>query len=340
MKKYNSGLIITIILLLMSIAFVQGQERRKLAQTGMKFLTVSPSARASAMGDAITALNFKNSTAMFYNPSTMAEMENFSDFTLGVVQWIADINYWYGSYAVRPAQGKYGVFGFTFLNVDYGDFTSTIRAENEQGFLDIGTFSPAAYSVGMGYAKMLSNKFYVGGHFKYVHQDLVGGFVDFGANEAANADNFEEGVVAYDFGIFYNTGFKSLTFGMNVRNFSQEIEYIQESLQLPLTFEMGLYMNVIDLTDMDPEVHTLNLSVDAVHPRDYSEQINMGLEYIFLKSVSLRLGYTSPTDEQGISFGAGYIMNNLKAFGLGIDYSYTNFGVFNDIHRFAFQFSL
>lgn len=340
MKKYN--FIMVFIFLLTFLILKQGfsQEREKLAQTGMKFLSVSPSARASALSNAITGLNIKNSNALFYNPSTMAQMDRFSDLTLGSVQWIADINYLYGSFAFNPAMGQYGVFGMTFLSLDYGDFTGTIRAENDQGYLDIGEFSPSAYAIGFGYAKMLSNKFFVGGQIKYVKQDLVGGFVNFTSNESAVSEDFEADIIAYDFGILYKTGFQSLTFGMNVRNFSREIEYIQESLQLPLTFEMGLSMDMIDLTGLNDELHTVNVSVDAVHPRDYSEQISMGAEYIFLNTYSLRMGYSFPTDEEGLSFGAGYMMKKLKSFGLAVDYAYTPFGVFNEVHRFTFQFYL
>jgi len=53
------------------------QERKKLAQTGLKFLSVPLDARATGLGDAVTSLNM-SSSAMFYNPSTMAEMSNFA----------------------------------------------------------------------------------------------------------------------------------------------------------------------------------------------------------------------------------------------------------------------
>ena len=311
---------------------------RKIAQTGMKFLVVSSDARLSAMSSAATSLDENGSEALFYNPSSMANAAWNMNLVVGQTQWIAGIDYTYGALAYRPDQGQYGVFGLTFMSADYGDLMGTIRAENEQGYLDVGTFSPSSYAIGIGYAKALSSKFSVGGHAKYVNQDLVGGFADFSSDESGEAENFEENVWAFDFGILYKTGYKSLNFGMSIRNFSQEIEYIQESLQLPLTFEMGLSMNVLDFADISPAQHSLLVSIDAAHPRDFEEQLDFGFEYMFNKMFALRMGYTTPTDEQGLSFGLGF-NQSISNYNLKLDYSYTDFGVFENINRFTLKFS-
>lgn len=337
MNKFVTTCTLLAILLVFAVTAQAGN--RKIAQTGMKFLSVSTDARMSAMSNAVTSLDGSSSAALFYNPASMANAAWQSSFSLGKTKWIADINYVYGSFAYRPGQGQYGVFGLSFVAVDYGDFLGTIRAENEQGFLDVGTFSPSAYAIGLGYAKALSSKFSVGGHARYVKQDLVGGAADFLNSQTVVAYNYEQHVFAFDFGILYKTGFKSLTFGMNVHNFSREIQYIQESFQLPLVFEMGLSINMMDFVDVDQNQHSLLISLDAVHPRDFSEQIDFGLEYVFMKTFALRAGYTTPTDEQGLSFGLG-IKQTIAGIGFDLDYAYTSFGVFEDIHRFTMKFSL
>ncbi|WP_457566408.1 PorV/PorQ family protein [Caldithrix abyssi] len=310
---------------------------RKLAQSGFKFLSVSVDARSSALSGALTSLESR-STALFYNPASMSRMAYLFDFSLGQVNWIADIRYLYGAAAYRPMNGALGVFGVSFISVDYGAMRSTILANNEQGFLDIGEFSPFAYALGFGYAKSLTNKFSVGGQIKYAFQDLGGGVVGFGADESPLTEKFNVGVLAFDFGILYKTGYKSLVFGMNIRNFSQEIEYLEESFQLPLNFEMGLSMNVLDFSDIDSEKHRLLVSIDATHPRDYPEQLDMGIEYVFQKTLALRMGYTTPTDEQGMSFGVGF-SPTVSGMNMVIDYAYTPFGIFNDVHRFSFNVS-
>ncbi len=310
-------------------------EDRKLAQTGMKFLVVAPDARSSALSSALTARE-GTSTSLFYNPSTMARMQPGFHVSLGQVRWIANINYIYGTAAYKPAQGRYGVFGISFLSVDYGDFLGTIRANNDQGYLDTGIFQPTAFVFGVGYARALTDKFSVGGQIKYVKQNLTGGIVEFDSEEKLDSENFNIGVVAYDFGLIYKTGYKSLKIGMNIRNFSEEITYIRESFQLPLTFQIGVSMNVLDFFDVKNQ--SVFVSMDYVHPRDFNQQINVGIEYLLFNSLAIRAGYTSPTDEQGLSMGVGFQQNILN-YNLGVDYAYTTFGVFNDVHRFSFQFS-
>jgi len=80
--------------------------------------------------------------------------------------------------------------------------------------------------------------------------------------------------------------------------------------------------------------HQLMFLVDAVHPRSHTEYLNIGMEYEYINSFAVRLGYVSGQDETDISYGLG-----LKQFGFGIDYAYTPFGVFDDLHRFTLHFS-
>jgi len=335
MKKLIFVLFLTY-LFLASLSESSLAENEKRAQTGLKFLTVSLDARASAMGGALTALE-ANSTSLFYNPAGMARMNNFIHISLGQLNYIADFKYIYGTAAINFENGRYGVFGINFVSVDYGDFIGTIRADNEQGFLETGFFTPSAYAMGISYSRALSDKFSVGGNIKYVYQNLSGGYVDFASDESAVSKIFETDVVAYDFGILYKTGFKSLAFGMNLRNFSKELKYIKESFQLPLIFEIGLSINAFDFTEFSQDQHSLLVSVDAVHPRDFPEQIDLGIEYVFMNTFALRTGLTTPNDEEGMNFGLGFFQN-ISDFKFNFDYTYTSFGVFENVHRFTVQF--
>lgn len=307
------------------------QERKKLAQAGMKFLSVSLDPRSSGMSEAVTSL-IGNSTSMLYNPSAMAEMKGYSNFAFGTTRWIADINYIYGTAALNLFDGEYGVFGVSLVAVDYGEFFGTVVAPNDDGYLDVGTFKPTAMAIGLGYAKQLSEKFMVGGNVKYVHQSMGTAIVGFDASGTRQVEDFKVGAAAFDFGILYRTGFKSLNFGMNIRNFSPEIAYKDENFQLPLTFRIGLSMDAVDLTSINPEMHSLLVAVDASHPRDYPEQVSFGLEYTFMNAFSLRGGYTFPTDEQEFSAGVGF-KQQFSEFKFGVDYSYTPFGIFSNVHR-------
>ena len=317
--------------LLVAASVAVGQQ--KLAQTGMKFVAVSTDARAEGMGEAVTSIE-GNSLAMFFNPAGMARIDGMATASVGEVTWIADIKHIYGSVAYSPANGDYGVFGLNFRSVNYGDLDATIIANNANGFLDLGTFSPSAYTFGLGYAKALSDKFSIGGCVNFVHQDLGSSVI--AVDDAGNMTNKTEkqSVYSFDFGLMYKTGFKSLAFGMDLRNFSRELKYEQESFQLPLTFRLGISMNVLDLWDVNSSDQSLLVTADATHPRDYQEQVSVGVEYTFLHLLSLRGGYMFNTDEAGLTGGLG-VRQKVAGVDVSIDYSYTPYGVFTSVQRFS-----
>ncbi|HEX9935351.1 MAG TPA: DUF3308 domain-containing protein, partial [bacterium] len=141
--------------------------------------------------------------------------------------------------------------------------------------------------------------------------------------------------MAFDFGTQFKTGIKSLVFGMSVRNFSKQVKYVEEGFQLPLVFNLGISMNVMDLIGKTPFDQSLVVSIDASHHRDHPEQLKFGLEYTALGMLSLRGGYVSNNDEDGISFGMG-----ISRYGLTVDYTVTPFGVFTEVQRMTVRFSL
>jgi len=282
MRKSNrifNNLIVTAMLVIVLPVVASSQERTKakLAQTGMKFLSVGMGARQAALADAFTAME-GGSAAMFHNPAGMSQIGAFAEASLGQVNWIADIKQQYATIAISPMGGDAGVFGLSFQYADYGDIEATILANNSQGYLDIGTFKPNAFAVGLGYARSLTDKFSVGANVKYVKQDLgnsilqatytgpAGGATGIEtSSEVSNALN----VIAFDFGLIYKTGYKSLTLGMAVRNFAREVKFQKEGFQLPLSFRLGVSMNMMDLLAFEREKQQLLLVVDAEHPNRF-----------------------------------------------------------------------
>lgn len=352
-SKLNKAMNIRALLCLASLlvlvspqAFAQAEEEgefptTKLAQTGMKFLSVSTDPRFAAMSDAATAIEGE-SVSMFYNPAGMARLDRSIDISVARVEWISDISYNRASMALRPAGGRFGVVGFTLMAVDYGEFLGTVRDPgNPDGYTDTGDFSPTALSVGVGYARAVTDRFSVGAHIKYNYQDLgVSNLARSGSDFTTRENTI--GVIAYDFGMLYQTGFRSLNFAVTARNFAPEIRYEQESFQLPLALRIGISGDVLQLANAPSDLHSLVVAIDAEHPRDYPEQIKIGTEYTFMDMVSLRGGYMFPTDEQGFSLGLG-VKQDVGGLRVGADYAYTDFGVFNNfnrVHRLALQLAL
>ena len=314
---------------------VEDLPRDRRAQTGMSFLSVSMDARAAALGDAVTARE-GGSYSMFYNPAGMAQMEGGAEASFGHMQWIADMRYNYASAAFQPFGGRYGVVGLSFRSVNYGDMEGTIRFNNEDGYRDVGSFSPSAWSVGLGYARAITDQFSVGGNVRYASQSLGTGVMGINEGGDLRQREFSEGTLAYDFGILFDTGFRGMNFAVSVRNFSQEITYVEENVELPLTFRVGTAIDVNEFAGLSTEMHDFELSVDAERPRDYDEQMRMGLEYLFMETLALRAGYGYPTDERGINLGAG-IQSTLAGAEVGFDYNYTEFGLFGNVNRFALR---
>ena len=226
----RNSLLFLIILTFFSRSFAE----EKLAQTGFQFLSVATDARAGAMGDAMTSLEL-GSASLYFNPAGLARMDGHFELLANQNRWIADITYNSFALSYNPAGGRYGVFGLSFVSVDYGEVEGTMVWANEQGYIDTEIMNPTAFSAGLGYAKSLTDKFSVGGQIKYAGQQLGKSMTTLGEDSLIVKKNLAF-ATAVDFGTLYRTGFKSLVFGMSVRNFSNEIKFEKEAFQLPLAF--------------------------------------------------------------------------------------------------------
>tara|TARA_R110002096_G_scaffold151859_2_gene314606 strand:- start:5281 stop:6297 length:1017 start_codon:yes stop_codon:yes gene_type:complete len=333
-RKYQITFLFIIGLSLSTLDVVAQAKR---AQTSMKFLSVSPSANAAAMSNAVTALEL-GSSSVFYNPAAIANSQSKYDFSGGVVQYIADINYNSASFTFRPSNRTFGVIGFNVLSVDYGSILSTVVDGSVPiGYRDVDAVNPSGVAIGVAYANAITEQFSVGANFRYVTQKL--GSINMNTDGAGGylSESFSASTGVLDFGVLYKTGFESLNFAMVVQNFSKEISFDDESAELPMTFKIGLAMDVIDLTKLDGNTHSLLVSIDARRPRDYDEQLVLGLDYGFLNRFNIRGGYAIPSeDEESISFGGG-ITQPLGKINLSVDYAYTEFGVFGNVNRISFR---
>ncbi len=330
----NRGRYIKVLIVIGIVATLYGRDV-KLAQTGFQFLSVGIDGRGSALANAMTTSEM-GSGALYYNPAGIARMNKVIDVNLGQNRWIDDIRYNYGGLAFSPAGGRYGVLGLSVVSVNYGEVQGTMVWGNDQGYIDTEVLEPSALAVGLGYGKVLTNKFAVGGQVKLVSQSLGRSIVPSGTNgDSLQVKDNLLVTTAYDFGTIYRTGYKSLAFGMSVNNFSREIKYEQEQFELPLTFKIGLSLDVFDwMRGIVGKNQSMVVSVDALHPRDYPEQLNLGLEYGWQERFYVRGGYMLVSDEQSVSFGFG-----LRMLGLGIDYAYAPFGVFGNVQMFTIRLS-
>ena len=343
MRKTITGIFACLIIgLLVSSNATAGD--LKLAQTGFQFLTVVSDARAAGMGNAVNSLSL-GSSSLFFNPAGLAEMPDFIDASASDNRWIAGIHHMSFALALSPWKARYGVLGFSAQAVDYGDkFFGTVvvpEIENENGYINTGDIKPSALALGVGYAKALNDRFSVGGQVRLVRQDF-GDMIVPVTDSTRSVTRFKKTPLAFDFGTLFKTGFKSLTFGMSVRNFSQEVKYIRESFELPLVFTLGIHADLMDWIQIGGPKQSAILSIDAKHDRSHPEQVCVGLDYRLMNALSCRIGYSSRSkisgdnyvDENSMSYGVGFSL-----VGLSVDYAYAPFGVFDSVQRLTVRIS-
>ena len=310
-------------------------------QAAMPFLRLGAGARTMAMADAAISLK-GDAAALFYNPAGMAYVENRS-VMLGNMNWLMDTSIQSGAFAINI--GNIGTFGVSAMFYNYGDPIkgTEIDASTELGYRDVGEFTPSEYVVGLGYARQISSQFAIGAQIKLAHQDLLGGDIQTGiaykkpdGSWKREKHDATQTALAFDFGTIYDTGFRGLTLSMSIRNFGREVIYEQERFDLPITMRIGMGGDLFNLLNMAKEGHGLMLNVDYLHPRDWSERVNTGLEYSFNDMFFLRGGYKYNYSSEGLTVGAGFKLN-LPMGMVRIDYAYkdTKDTLFDAVHVYS-----
>lgn len=309
----------------------------KLAQSTMNFLLVSVSPKASAMGEAFYAVG-NSSEAIFYNPAGIANTNSTFDISLNYTQWIADIKYLAGTATYNL--DSYGTIGFHILTVDYGEIigTSLIDPSHQSlypdGYIDNGKLSNVgAYSIGLTYAKKISPQFSIGGNIRIAGQNLgENNFYD-GTSKKNNATK-----LVFDAGVLYNTGYKDFRFGMAIRNFSSNIKREEIDEQLPLVFTLGTAIDLWKFVN-ENDNQQLTLAVDFAHFNNYSERVNLGIEYKLMNMISLRAGYQTNRDIASWSAGIG-LNTEIAGSLVEVNYSYSYIKIFNNVNRISLNFAL
>jgi len=318
--------------------FSQGY--KKLGTAGMKFLDIDPSARSTAMGGALNSI-CNDASSIFLNPAGMSFVSSF-DFSFSYNSWIADIKQYAIGGAVNLETIGFGqiggVIGISLLYTDNGNM---IRTEYLSSFRDYVQYEEPytieEWAIGIAYAKQLTDRFSFGGHVRYAVQDLGDTPVWKAIEDDTVAVGNKLSPIILDFGTIYNTGFKDLRLSMAFRNFSQELIYVRDKFELPITMRIGIAMDVLSFFMPENSSQSLTVALDALHPRDYTERIHLGFEYSY-KNLALRAGYKFNYNEE--NFCAGFGLNqSIENTNLKLDYAYTSFGVFESVHRFSFGFS-
>ncbi len=337
----NFFLVIAILFpLLQCIGFSQVT---KTGTTSAKFLSVGIGARANAMGGAFTSV-VNDASALYWNPAGAADLNKYEAmFTYTSLFKDLDINL--NFFALVIPTEDWGNFGISVTALDYGDMDVTTEDFPE------GTgekFSAASYAFGLSYARNITEWFAAGITVKYITEGIF--------NSSANG-------VAFDVGTIFKTPFFGIKFASIISNYGSKMQMTGEDLlirhdadptrqgnnetvdayyktdyfELPLRLQIGLSKDFQFFNGQ-----RLTIAVDAAHPSDNSEYVNIGGELsLFDDLISLRGGYKAlflENNQEGLTLGAGlnYV---LGVFAVGFDYSYQEFKFLSYTHSFGVSFN-
>lgn len=335
MKKF-------LLVILFLFALMQSQVFSQVTKTGTtaaKFLSIGIGARANAMGGAFTSIA-NDASALYWNPAGVASLTDFEAmFTYTSLYKDLNININYVA-IVLPA-GEMGNFGVSVTALDYGEMNVT-TVEFPEGTGE--RFSASNYAFALSYARNITDDFAAGVTVKYILEDIF--------NSSANG-------VAFDVGTIFRTPFLGIKFSSIITNYGSKMQMAGEDLlirydadpnsngnnetvdayyktdkfDLPLRLQIGLSK---DFAFMNEQRFTI--SVDATHPNDNAEYLNIGGELSFLENlISLRGGYKGlllENNQEGLTLGVG-LQYTLGIFSVGFDYSYQKFEFLDYVHSFG-----
>ncbi len=324
----------------------------RVGTTTANFLEIGYGSSGNAMGDAVVS-SIGDLSALYWNPARLSTLKQ-NEAMFMYQPWFADINTSFAS--VGLTFRNIGTFAVGLFQVDYGDMKVT-SMEMQDGTGEY--YSAADYAVSLGFGRALVDWLAFGASAKYITSKIW----------HSSADAF-----ALDLGMTVNTFFFSpsgdrkdgLTIGMSISNYGSRMKYDgmdlrqpidllpyeegnykyaegkfeTQSWELPLIFRIGAAVYPISTASQ-----RLTLEVDALHPNNNSESVNLGGQWEYniptFGTFFLRGGYKAlfmEDTEYGPSFGAGlkYTMMNNLAF--RVDYAFRDIGILGSTHSYTFSF--
>ena len=309
----------------------------KKAQAGFRFLDNPVSAEVIGRG-ATGVIGTFDASALFWNPSEIGLIKPTVDVVLHRTQGIADINY--NAAAATFRLWDFGVAGVSLMFMDYGTFYGTRRDPNPDGYVETGTFSPNAYTLGFAFSQQVTDRFSYGVQVKYVSQDLGSAYVAANGLDISTAilsmsqQPYKKGAWAGDVGAYYDFQYMGITFGACIQNLSADVKYENEAFPLPFTVNFGATIQPMLLFMEGDDARDLVLSFETRHPRDFDEKVQFGAEYTVMGVFVPRLGYMLNYDERGFTAGVGF-RYDWGGTPLRADYAYEAYGIFGAVHHFT-----
>ena len=323
--------------------FIKVYAQNNIATTSAAFLEIGPGARSLGMGSAYVSVA-DDASSIYWNPAGMANVSN-PQVQSYYAPWLVETQFYYNT-AVVP-MGQFGSIGLSFTAVTMDEMmVRTVQEPEPDAYGQ--KFDAGNIAMGIAYAKKLTDRFSFGFQTKFIQESIW----------QMKAQGF-----AVDIGTIFVTK-RDLNIGMSISNYGGKMGMegvntlvdidIDETIYgnndridgylstsqwpLPLIFRFGLSKTFT----LSPIINCL-VAVDAIHPNNNPEYLNIGFEYSLMDIIFIRTGkshtlYTlgdSIGPEHGYSFGAGVKYQIPRGPLLNIDYVLTQFGVFNNVQGYS-----
>jgi len=346
MKK----IIIFILVITTLQIFAQNPVRR--GSTTANFLEIGFGSRGISMGDAVVS-DVNDISSIYWNVAGLGFMEK-PQIMLYYQPWIANIDLSF--VAAGLVLKNIGTIAFAVYNSNYGEMEVT-SMELQEGTGE--TFAANDYCMTLSFGRRITSWFAFGYSAKFISSKIWHSYSK---------------AFATDLGVIIKTPFLSptgknldgLSIGMNISNYGTEmkysgmdllethdpypnengnykdvpVEYKTNSWELPLIFRIGFSIHPIATS-----LQRLTLSLDALHPNNNYEYVNLGTEYKYtipsFGSLYLRTGYKGlflKKSQYGFSFGFGILYNLMFNKAISIEYSYREVGVLGYAHSYSVNF--
>jgi hypothetical protein len=319
-----------LVLLMASISFGQlDRSTSKVGTTAATFLKINAGARAIGMAGAFSAME-NDIYSIYYNPAGVSRISGTGSASFNHANWLADMSYDFAALALNLGDIGSIALSLTSFSVPEEKVRTFDNPEGDGRYWDASSLA-----LGLTYARNLTDNFSIGFNVKYIRDQVW----DMSASS-----------IALDAGTMYTTPFNGLRIGASISNFGTKMklegrntyfnvdpnnnpnsgpnnipaEYRLAYYDIPLSFRVGLAMEVIK-----SELLTLTTAVDAVHPNDNTEFMNLGMELNFNNVFFARGGYKSlflRDSEQSYTFGFGLNYPIINDINLSLNYGFANYG--------------
>lgn len=244
--------------------------------SAFQFLKLGVGARGVAMGESFVAVA-NDASALYWNPAGLVQFSG-DQAIISHTDYVVDIKHDFLGIVHHFDESDAAGIAVSSLHMADMEITTETQPFGTGQYFTFGDVS-----VGLTYARKMTDQFSFGATVRYVEETL---------------DVLKMRSVMVDLGTYYWTGIGNSRFAVVIANFGADVApkgtvtqlsgaevSSFQSFSLPTVFKLGFAMDPI-LTDNE----RLTTSVQLTHPNDNAENVRLGAEFGWQNTLFLRGG--------------------------------------------------